>query len=148
MKKIIGVIGSSAINKKTYETAFRVGELLADAHAVLICGGLGGVMEAACKGAKSKGGVTIGILPGLDTADANQWVDYPIATGLGHGRNLIIINTARSLIAVSGGYGTLSEVGLALASGKKVYGLGTWDIKGVVACETPEIAVSNALMNN
>ncbi len=147
MKKIIGVIGGSQIDKKTYDLAFRVGELIAEARAIVICGGLSGVMEAACKGAKSKGGTTIGVLPGLETADANFWVDYPIATGLGHGRNMIIVNTAQALVAISFGYGTLSEIAFALGSGKKVYGVGTWDIKGVTVCETPEIAVSNALIN-
>lgn len=145
--KIIGVIGASAIDKQTYDLAFHVGELLADAHAVLICGGLGGVMEAVCKGAKSRGGVTIGILPGHDTSEANFWVDYPIVTGLGAARNMVIVNTAQSLVAIAQGYGTLSEIAFALGAGKKVYGLGTWDIKGVIACETAEIAISNALIN-
>jgi uncharacterized protein (TIGR00725 family) len=148
MKRIIGVIGSSKPSKKTYQLAYRVGELIAEAKAVLICGGLGGVMEAACKGAKAKGGTTIGVLPGTDPVDANFWVDYPIVTGLGQGRNMVIINTAQSLVAVSTGYGTLSEIAFGLSAGKKVYGLETWDIKGVVACKTPEIAVSNALINN
>jgi uncharacterized protein (TIGR00725 family) len=145
--KVVGVIGSSASSKKEYQLAFRVGELIAEASAVLICGGLGGVMEAACKGAKARGGTTIGVLPGPDPTEANFWVDYPIATGLGQGRNMIIVNTAQALVAISGGYGTLSEIAFALGGGKKVYGLETWDIKGVVVCETPEIAVSNALIN-
>jgi hypothetical protein len=147
VQKLIGVIGSSKVDKINYDIAFRVGELIAESHAAIICGGLGGVMEAACKGAKSRGGTTIGILPGSDPADANFWVDYPIATGLGQGRNLVIITAAQSLVAISEGYGTLSEIAFALSSGKKVYGIGTWEIKGVVACETPEIAVSNALIN-
>jgi uncharacterized protein (TIGR00725 family) len=146
--RVIGVIGSSTPTKKEYQLAFRVGELIAEAQAVLICGGLGGVMEAACKGAKAKGGTTIGILPSLDISEANLWVDYSIATGLGQGRNMIIVNTAQALVAVSGGYGTLSEIAFALSAGKKVYGLETWDIKGNVTCETPGIAVSNALINN
>jgi uncharacterized protein (TIGR00725 family) len=147
VKKLIGVIGSSVANKATYDLAFRVGELIAEARAVVVCGGLTGVMEAVCKGAKSREGITIGILPGLLPADANLWVDYPIATGLGHGRNMVIVNSAQALVAISSGYGTLSEIAFALASGKRVYGIGTWDIKGVVVCETPEIAVSNALIN-
>jgi uncharacterized protein (TIGR00725 family) len=147
MKQIIGVIGSSKPTKKAYQLAFRVGELIAEAGAVLICGGLDGVMEAACKGAKARGGITIGVLPGDDPTDANFWVDYPIVTGLGHGRNMIIVNSAQALVAISGGYGTLSEIAFGLTSGKKVYGLGSWDIKGIVACDTPEIAVSNALIN-
>lgn len=145
--KIIGVIGGSVVDKKTYDIAFRVGQLIAESQATLICGGMTGVMEAACKGAKATGGITIGILPGSDPADANLWIDYPIATGLGHARNLIIINTAQSLIAISQGYGTLSEIAFALKSGKKVYGIGTWDIKGITTCDSPEIAVSNALIN-
>jgi uncharacterized protein (TIGR00725 family) len=147
MKKIIGVIGSSAPSKEAYQLAFKVGELIADAQAVLVCGGLEGVTEAACKGAKSRGGITVGILPGLDASEANSWVDYPIVTGLGHGRNMLIINTAQALVAISGGPGTLSEIGFGLASGKKVYGLQTWDIEGVIKCDSPEIAVSNALIN-
>lgn len=102
-------------------------------------------MEAACKGAKSKGGVTIGILPGNHVNDANRWVDIPIATGLGHGRNMIIINTAQALIAIDGSYGTLNEISFALASGKKVFGLQTWDIDAIIACTTPEDAVTRAL---
>lgn len=147
MKKLIGVIGSSVTDKRTYELAFHVGELIAESRAVVVCGGLTGVMEAVCKGAKSREGTTIGILPGLTAVDANIWVDYPIATGLGHARNMVIVNSAQALVAISSGYGTLAEIAFALASGKKVYGLGTWDIKGVVVCETPEIAVSNALIN-
>ena len=145
MRKIIGVIGGSAVDHTAFETAYQVGRLIAEAGAILICGGLAGVMEAACKGAKEAGGTTIGILPGLNVDDANPYVDIPVATGLGHGRNLIIINTAQAMIAISGRYGTLSEIGFALQSGKPVYGLGTWDIDGVVACASPEEAVNKAL---
>lgn len=147
VKKIIGVIGGSAVDQTAFETAYEVGSLIAESGAILICGGLTGVMEAACKGAKEAGGTTIGILPGLGVDDANPYVDIPVATGLGHGRNLIIINTAQAMIAVSGRYGTLSEIGFALQSGKPVYGLGTWDIDGVVACTSPDEAVSKALEN-
>ncbi len=147
MKKIIGVIGGSAVDQTAFEKAFQVGKLIAKAGAILICGGLTGVMEAACKGAKEAGGMTIGILPGLNINDANQYVDIPVATGLGHGRNLVIINTAQAMIAISGRYGTLSEIGFALQSGKPVYGLGTWDIDGVTACSSPEEAVAKALEN-
>jgi len=103
------------------------------------------MMEAACKGAKTAGGVTIGVLPTKETTDANCYVDIPIATGLGHGRNLIIINTALALIAIAGQYGTLSEIGFALQSGKRVFGLNSWDIEGVIKCRNPEEAVSRAL---
>lgn len=102
-------------------------------------------MEAACEGARSKGGVTIGILPGYNIADANRFVQYPIATGLAQGRNLVIINTAQALIAISQGYGALSEIAFALASGKPVLGLQTWDITGITPCASPQDAVAKAL---
>jgi uncharacterized protein (TIGR00725 family) len=145
VKRIIGIIGGSSVDQAAYDTAYEVGRLLAESGAMLICGGLTGIMEAACKGGKEAGGTTIGILPGLHIEDANEYVDIPVATGLGHGRNLIIINTAESLIAISGRYGTLSEIGFALQSGKPVYGLGTWDIDGVIVCSGPEEAVDKAL---
>lgn len=133
------------MDQTAFETAYEVGKLMAKAGAILVCGGLTGVMEAACKGAKEAGGTTIGILPGLHIDDANPYVEIPIATGLGHGRNLTIINTAQAIIAISGRYGTLSEIGFALQSGKPVYGLGTWDIDGVQACDSPEEAVTKSL---
>lgn len=145
MKKIIGVIGGSKVDQTAYDTAYEVGRLIGESGAVLVCGGLGGVMEAACKGAKAVGGMTVGILPGTQVSDANIHVDIPIATGLGYGRNLIIINTAQTLIAVSGQYGTLSEIGFALQLGKPVYGLGTWDIDGIEDCASPREAVNKAL---
>ena len=145
MNKIIGIIGGSTADKAAYDTAYQVGKLIAESGAALVCGGLTGVMEAACKGAKEAGGTTIGILPGLHLEDANPYVDIPVATGLGHGRNLLIVNTASALIAVSGKYGTLSEIGFALQSGKPVYGLGTWDIEGVIVCASAEEAVEKAL---
>ena len=145
MRKIIGIIGGSTIDQTAYDTAYEVGRLIAENGALLICGGLSGAMEAACKGARDAEGTTIGILPGLRIEDANPYVDIPVATGLGHGRNLIIIDTASVLIAISGRYGTLSEIGFALQSGKPVYGLGTWDIDGVVSCRSPKEAVEKAL---
>ncbi|UCE65495.1 MAG: TIGR00725 family protein [Candidatus Zixiibacteriota bacterium] len=144
-KIIIGVIGGSAGNEKVRKTAYEVGKLIAEAGALLVCGGLSGVMEAACKGAREAGGTTIGILKGRSIEDANPYVDIPVATGLGHGRNLVIINTARALIAISGRYGTLSEIAFAIQSGKPVFGLGTWDIEGVIKCDSPEEAVKKAL---
>lgn len=145
MNRIIGVIGGSAVDKTSYDMAYEVGKLIAHHGALLICGGLSGAMEAACKGAKDAGGKTIGILPGLHIEDANPYVDVPVATGLGHGRNLVIVNTAMSLIAVSGRYGTLSEIGFALQSGKPVFGLGTWEIDGVISCRSAKDAVEQAL---
>ena len=142
---IISVIGAGSCDNKTYVMAEDVGRLVARRGAILITGGLGGVMEAACKGAKANNGTTIGILPGDDPDHANPYVDIPVATGLGHGRNLIIINTAQSLIAISGKYGTLSEISFGLQSGKPVFGLGTWDIDGVIICGSPDEAVKKAI---
>lgn len=127
------------------EGAEEVGRLLARAGAVLVCGGLGGSMEAACRGARSEGGVTVGLLPGDDRAAANPFVSVAIATGLGELRNGLIVRTCDALIAVGGAYGTLSEIALALKAGKRVVGLGTWGIDGVLAASSPEEAVALAL---
>lgn len=110
-----------------------------------MCGGLGGVMEAACSGAKGAGGTTVGILPGLDRSEANAYVDVAIATGLGEARNALVVRAADAVIAIGGGYGTLSEVALALKAGKRVVGLGTWDVEGVEAVDSPESAVEAVL---
>jgi uncharacterized protein (TIGR00725 family) len=118
-----------------------VGRGAAETGAVLVCGGMGGVMEAACRGARAAGGLTIGILPGPTRADANPYVDVAIATGINEARNLAIIRTSDILIAVGGSYGTLSEIGFALKAGKKVVGLRTWDIAGMVPAATAEDAI-------
>jgi uncharacterized protein (TIGR00725 family) len=102
-------------------------------------------MEAACKGAREAGGTTVGILPGLDRAAANPFVDVAIATGLGEARNALVVRAADALIAIGGGYGTLSEVALALKAGKRVVGLGTWAVEGVVVAGSPEAAVETVL---
>jgi uncharacterized protein (TIGR00725 family) len=102
-------------------------------------------MEAACRGAKEAGGTTIGILPGTDRAAANRFVDVAIATGLGEARNALVVRSADAVIAIGGGYGTLSEVALALKAGKRVVGLGTWDVEGVDAVDSPEAAVETVL---
>jgi uncharacterized protein (TIGR00725 family) len=112
---------------------------------VLVCGGLGGVMEAACRGAKEAGATTLGILPGTDRAAANPFVDVAVPTGLGEARNALVVRAADALVAVGGGYGTLSEVALALKAGKRVVGLGTWDVEGVEAAGSPEDAVETVL---
>jgi uncharacterized protein (TIGR00725 family) len=122
-----------------------VGRELAARGAVVVCGGLGGVMEAACRGAKEGGGVTVGILPGTDRAAANSFVDVAIPSGLGEARNALVVRAADALVAVGGGYGTLSEIALALKAGKQVVGLDTWDIEGVVAAPDPEAAVAAVL---
>jgi uncharacterized protein (TIGR00725 family) len=122
-----------------------VGRELGSRGVVLVCGGLGGVMEAACRGARESGGRTVGILPGADRSEANPYVDVAIASGLGEARNALVVRAADALIAVGGGYGTLSEVALALKAGKRVVGLGTWDVEGVVAADSPEAAVETVL---
>jgi uncharacterized protein (TIGR00725 family) len=125
--------------------AAAVGRLLAERGAVLVCGGRGGAMEAACRGAKEVGGLTVGILPGPDRSEANPFVDVVLPTGLGEARNALVVAAADVVIAIGGGYGTLSEIALALKVGKRVIGLGTWEIEGVVAAESPEAAVAAAL---
>jgi len=102
-------------------------------------------MEAACRGASQAGGRTVGILPGVDRGDANAYVDVAIATGLGEARNALVVRAADALIAIGGGYGTLSEVALALKAGKRVVGLGTWDVEGVVVADSPAAAVETVL---
>jgi len=149
---IVAVIGSAACTPDEAAAAEAVGRLLGEAGAVLVCGGRGGVMVAACRGAKSAGGLTIGILPGMDASEANPWVDVPIATGLGEARNVIVVRSAEAVIAVGGAYGTLSEIAFALQWGKRVVGLGTWELaragvpdRGIVRAKTPEEAVAEAL---
>ena len=140
-RKFIGVIGAGECDAELGVLADAVGRGIADAGAVLVCGGIGGVMEAACRGAKAAGGTTVGILPGPDRSGANEYVDIAIATGIGEARNLAIIRTSDVLIAVGGSYGTLSEIGFALKMGKRVIGLKTWEIKGIVPAASAEEAV-------
>jgi uncharacterized protein (TIGR00725 family) len=125
--------------------AAEVGRLLAEQGVTLVCGGRGGAMEAACRGAKEADGLTVGILPGSDRSDANPFVDIVLPTGIGEARNALVVGAADVVIAIGGGYGTLSEIALALKAGKRVIGLGTWEIEGVVAAEDPEAAVAAAL---
>lgn len=125
---IVAVIGGSTAGPAETDLAEAVGRGLAEAGAVLICGGRGGVMEAACRGARSGGGLTIGVLPGIDRGQANPYVDIPIVTGLGEARNAVIIRTAQVVIAIGGSYGTLSEIAFALRFGRPVVGLGTWEM--------------------
>ena len=108
---------------------------------MLVCGGMGGVMEAACRGAKAAGGLTVGILPGPNRGGANEYVDVAIATGIGEARNVAVVRTSDALIAVGGSYGTLSEIGFALKMHKKVIGLKTWDIEGIIPAVTAQEAV-------
>jgi uncharacterized protein (TIGR00725 family) len=139
------VIGPGDAGPQELAAAEAVGRGLADAGAVVVCGGLGGVMEAACRGAKQGGGTTVGILPGTDRRQANPSVDVAVATGLGEARNALVVRAADALLAVGGGYGTLSEIALALKAGKRVIGLGSWEIGGVEPAASPEDAVEAAL---
>ena len=144
-RRYIGVIGAAKCGGRLARLAEEVGRGIARAGAVLVCGGKGGTMAAACRGAKGAGGLTVGILPGPERSGANKHVDIAIATGIGAARNLAIIRTSDVLIAVGGSYGTLSEIGFALKMGTRVVGLRTWDIQDIVKAETPAEALQFAL---
>jgi len=144
-KPIIAVIGAGSCNEEIYKLAEEVGREIAIRGGIVVCGGLFGVMEACCRGAKSSGGLTIGVLPGISIDDANDYVDIPIATGMGIARNAIIAQTGRVAIAVAGEYGTLSEIGIFLKLGKPVVGLRTWNFtKDIILAETAIQAVDEA----
>ena len=126
---IIAVIGSSQPKSEEHiHLAEEVGRELAQRGITLVCGGMTGLMEAACRGAKSAGGTTIGILPGHSPKEANEYVDIPIITGMGYTRNVIVVSTGRAVIAIGGAYGTLSEIGFALSYDIPVVGLKTWPL--------------------
>jgi uncharacterized protein (TIGR00725 family) len=137
--------GGADVALDVLAAAEAVGAELARRGAVVVCGGLGGVMEAACRGAQSEGGVTLGILPGADRADANAWVGVAVATGLGELRNGLVVRSADAVIAVGGEYGTLSEIALALKAGLPVAAIGSWAIAGVVAAASAREAVALVL---
>jgi uncharacterized protein (TIGR00725 family) len=148
----IGVIGEGTCSRRTAALARRVGAAVARAGAVLCSGGLGGVMEAASRGAAEAGGVVVGILPGFRRQDANRWVTVPIVTGMDQARNVILVRSCDALIAVGGMYGTLSEIALALKLGRPVVGLGTWRLRQpqgrrapIIRIATPEAAVARAI---
>ena len=127
-KRFIAVIGGNQCSPQEAQLAEEVGRELARRGAILVCGGLSGVMEAACKGASSEGGITIGILPGDNRQATNPYVQIPIVTGLGYARNLAVVKSAQAVIAIGGSYGTLSEISHALQSGIPVIGLNTWSL--------------------
>jgi hypothetical protein len=137
----IAVIGGHTCSKRIYKIAKDTGFLIAKEGWILICGGHGGVMEAACLGAKEAGGLTVGILPSFDGKDANPYVDIKIPTGLGYARNILVVRSAQFVIAIDGKYGTLSELSFALNEEKPVLGVETWDIKGVIKVRTPQEAI-------
>jgi hypothetical protein len=148
----IAVVGDSACSAQESKLAETVGALLAERGATIVCGGLGGVMEAVCRGAKSKGGLTIGILPGADASTANPWIDIPIPTGMGEARNAVVARSAQALIAIGGGYGTLSEIAYALKSSIPIIGFNTWSLSrngrqdgSIIRVESATAAVEKAI---
>ena len=151
-RKFIAVIGGSQCSSQEAQMAEEVGRELARRGVILVCGGLGGVMEAACRGASSEGGVTIGILPGESRQAANPYVQFPIVTGIGYARNVAVVKSAQAVIAISGSYGTLSEISHALQNGIPVIGLNTWSFSkngqqdnSIILAQNPAEAVDKAL---
>jgi uncharacterized protein (TIGR00725 family) len=145
----VSVVGSGSAPREQLAAAREVGRLLAEAGYTVVCGGLGGVMEEACRGAREAGGLTIGILPGLSRTDANPFVDVPVVTGLGEARNVIVATTGHAVVAVGGSLGTLTEVAFALKHHIPVVGIDTWELEvarlpgmNVFAVETPAEAVA------
>lgn len=138
----IGVIGGSSCTAKQAEVAQRVGALIAQRGGVLVCGGMGGVMEAACRGAHENGGLTVGILPGSSARDGNRHLTVPLATGMGYARNALVVMSSQAIIAIGGRYGTLSELAYAAQFGVPVFGLSTWKVRMPVKhVKTPAEAV-------
>ena len=151
-QRFIAVIGGAEPSLPEAKLAEEVGRQLAIKGAILVCGGLGGVMEAACRGAQSEGGITIGILPGDSRQAANPYVQIPIVTGIGYARNLAVVKSAQAVIAIGGSYGTLSEISHALQSGIPVIGLNTWSLSqngqqdnSIILAQNPTEAVNKAL---
>jgi uncharacterized protein (TIGR00725 family) len=151
-KTIIAVIGAGEPSAEEIGLAEEVGRELARRDVVLVCGGLGGTMEAACRGASSEGGMTVGILPGENPKMANPYVHIPIATGIGYARNVAVVKSAMAVIAIGGSYGTLSEIAYARQSNIPVIGLNTWTISrdnkpddSIIRAQNPKEAVDKAL---
>ena len=150
-KKVIAVIGGGQCSPEEAKLAEAIGRELAKRGAILICGGLSGIMEAACRGASSEGGITIGILPGDNSRQANPYVQIPIVTNIGYARNVIVVKSAQAVIAIDGSYGTLSEIGHALQFNIPVIGLNTWSLSrngqpdnSIIQAKDPPEAVDKA----
>jgi uncharacterized protein (TIGR00725 family) len=148
----IAVAGGGEVTPKIDAAAEEVGRQIARQGAVLVCGGLGGVMEAACRGAAEEGGLTVGILPGDNRLSANPYVKIPIATGIGYARNAAVAKSAQAVIAIDGSYGTLTEIAYALQSGIPVIGLDTWSVAidgredpNIIRAISPKDAVEKAI---
>lgn len=137
----VAVVGPGDASPAEIESAELIGRGIAQRGDVLVCGGLGGVMAAACRGAAQAGGTTVGLLPGADRRAGNEWLTVAIPTGLGELRNGLVVRAADVVVAVGGAYGTLSEIALALKAGLPVIGLRTWDIEGIQVVGSPESAL-------
>lgn len=135
-KTAISVIGGSKCGKKVERLAYKIGKIVAKVGATLICGGLSGVMDAACQGAKAEKAIVVGIIPGYDKKDANSYCDIVIPTGLGDARNILVVQSGDIIVALPGEYGTLSEIALALRYKKPIISLGSWNIPGVIQVKT------------
>jgi len=141
----IGIIGAGECPRDIEQIAENVGKQIGDRGAILVCGGMGGVMEAAARGAHEAGGTTVGILPGFDVQDANPYIDIPIVTGMSEARNIIIVRSSDAVIAVSGGHGTLSEIAFCLKLGVPLIGIQSWNVDSALqSVDTPEEAVDLA----
>lgn len=143
--RLVSVIGAGSATPQQEENARQVGRLLAEAGYGVVCGGLGGVMQAACQGCSQAGGLSVGILPMDDRRMANPWCKVVIPTGLGQARNALVVLSGLGAIAVGGAAGTLSEIGFALKNGRPLVGLGSWDIPGMAQAKTPQEAVETLL---
>lgn len=143
-RKIIAVIGGSEASPEEIKMAEEIGRELARQGVILVCGGLGGIMEAACRGASAGGGLTIGILPGDSPQTANPYVQVPIVTGMGYARNITVVKSAQAVIAIGGSYGTLSEIAHARQSGIPVIGLNTWSMSKNGQTDNSIITAPNA----
>jgi uncharacterized protein (TIGR00725 family) len=144
-KKRVGIIGGSAPSPEHLRIAEATGRLIAENGFILVNGGLGGVMEASARGAKAQGGWVIGILPGKAAQEANSFTDIAVPTGLGYLRNALVVLNSDALVAIDGSYGTLSEIAYTQIYGKKVFGIETWDIPGVIPVETPHAAMEQII---
>ena len=152
MSIYVGVAGASQPEPPLLDKAELLGRRLAEAGAIVVCGGGPGVMEAVCRGAQSAGGTTVGLLPGLDRAEGNPYLTISVPTGLGQGRNLLLVRASDAVVAVGGGFGTLSEIALALRTGTPVIGLATWSLRlgshqvdAFPVADTPDAAAQLAL---
>lgn len=140
---LVAVIGTSTASAAQRKIAYELGKGIAHEKWILVCGGLTGVMEAASQGAAENGGLVVGIVPGPTTGEANRYVTVPIATNMGHARNVIIAHTADAVIAVGGGEGTLSEIAIARKLGKPVFGIGSWEVAGLTSVPDAKTALEH-----